>query len=112
MIASLAAAVRGTGVHAVMGWGGAPEGVITAAALKCLGGELQGRFMPETDEQRERLRGMGLDETRCTRPQTSRRESNWCSPQLVSRMGHASRVVRFIDAVHLEEHGARVIVRA
>ncbi len=44
VIAALAAAVRGTGVHAVMGTGGAPEGVLAAAALKCLGGEIQGRF--------------------------------------------------------------------
>ena len=62
VIASLAAAIRGTGVHGVLGWGGAPEGVITAAALKCLGGEIQGRFMPETPEQRQRLSDMGLDE--------------------------------------------------
>ncbi len=39
--AGIAAAVRGTGVHAVMGTGGAPEGVLTAAAMRCLGGEIQ-----------------------------------------------------------------------
>src|SRR5687768_12633329 len=42
--AGIAAAVRGTGVHAVMGVGGAPEGVLTAAAMRCLGGEIQGRL--------------------------------------------------------------------
>ena len=41
--AGIAAAVRGTGVHAVFGIGGAPEGVITAAAMRCLGGEIQAR---------------------------------------------------------------------
>lgn len=46
VIAALAAAIRGTGVHAVMGIGGAPEGVLAAAALKCLGGEIQARFTP------------------------------------------------------------------
>lgn len=44
--ASIAAAVRGTGVHAVMGVGGAPEGVCTAAAMRCLGGEIQARLAP------------------------------------------------------------------
>ncbi|HKV12740.1 MAG TPA: class II fructose-bisphosphatase, partial [Thermoanaerobaculia bacterium] len=42
--AGISAAVRGTGIHAVMGTGGAPEGVITAAAMRCLGGEIQARL--------------------------------------------------------------------
>src|SRR5207244_11844403 len=42
--AGIAAAVVGTGVHAVMGTGGAPEGVLTAAALRCLNGEILGRL--------------------------------------------------------------------
>ena len=42
--AAISCAVSGTGVHAVMGIGGAPEGVLTAAALRCLGGEIQARF--------------------------------------------------------------------
>jgi fructose-1,6-bisphosphatase/sedoheptulose 1,7-bisphosphatase-like protein len=42
--AGISAAVRGTGVHALMGIGGAPEGVLTAAAMRCLGGEMQGRL--------------------------------------------------------------------
>ena len=52
--AAISCAVQGTGVHAVMGIGGAPEGVITAAALRCLGGELQARFRFRNDEERER----------------------------------------------------------
>jgi len=44
LTAGISAAVSGTGVHAVMGIGGAPEGVLTAAALKCLGGEIQAKF--------------------------------------------------------------------
>src|ERR1700676_1840702 len=43
--AGIAAAVIGTGVHAVMGSGGAPEGVITAAAIRCLNGYIQGRLV-------------------------------------------------------------------
>ncbi|MDP2350511.1 MAG: class II fructose-bisphosphatase [Chloroflexota bacterium] len=52
--AAISCAVQGTGIHAVMGIGGAPEGVITAAALRCLGGELQARFRFRNDEERER----------------------------------------------------------
>ncbi len=53
--AGISAAVRGTGVQAVMGTGGAPEGVLTAAALRCLGGEIQARLKPTNEEQRRRL---------------------------------------------------------
>jgi fructose-1,6-bisphosphatase II len=57
--AAISCSVQGTGVHAVMGIGGAPEGVITAAALRCLGGEIQARFRYRNDEERERGRRMG-----------------------------------------------------
>jgi len=57
--AAIACAVSGTGVHAVMGTGGAPEGVITAAALRCLGGEIQARFRYRSDEEHERGTRMG-----------------------------------------------------
>ena len=57
--AAISTAVSGTGVHAVMGTGGAPEGVITAAALRCLGGEIQARFRYRSDEERERGARMG-----------------------------------------------------
>lgn len=50
-----------TGVDIMFGIGGAPEGVISAAALKCLGGDFQGRLVPEDDEQRERCAKMGID---------------------------------------------------
>ena len=57
--AAISCAVQGTGVHAVMGIGGAPEGVITAAALRCLGGEIQARFRYRSDEERARGERMG-----------------------------------------------------
>ncbi|MFW6175958.1 MAG: class II fructose-bisphosphatase [Acidobacteriota bacterium] len=57
--AGIAAAVRGTGVHAVLGAGGAPEGVLTAAAMRCLGGEVQGRLVAIGDDQQERLERLG-----------------------------------------------------
>ncbi len=67
--AAISCAVQGTGVHAVMGIGGAPEGVITAAALRCLGGEIQARFRFRNDEDRERAVGMlgHADETKVFR---------------------------------------------
>ena len=61
--AGIAAAVAGTGVHAVMGSGGAPEGVITAAALACLNGEILGRLVVKDDEQKERMQAMGIRDT-------------------------------------------------
>jgi fructose-1,6-bisphosphatase class II len=60
--AGISAAVRGTGVHAVMGIGGAPEGVITAAAMRCLGGEIQARLKATNPEQEERVRSMGFND--------------------------------------------------
>ncbi|HVL54035.1 MAG TPA: class II fructose-bisphosphatase [Vitreimonas sp.] len=66
--AAISCAVSGTGVHAVMGIGGAPEGVITAAALRCLGGEIQARFRYRDDADRERGARMGHgDESRVYR---------------------------------------------
>jgi fructose-1,6-bisphosphatase II len=63
--AAISCAVQGTGVHAVMGIGGAPEGVITAAALRCLGGEIQARFRYRSEEEKARGAAMGhADEER------------------------------------------------
>jgi fructose-1,6-bisphosphatase II len=58
--AGIAAAVSGTGVHAVMGSGGAPEGVLTAAALQCLNGEILGRLVVKDGKQAERMQAMGI----------------------------------------------------
>ncbi len=62
--AGIAAAVSGTGVHAVMGSGGAPEGVLTAAALQCLNGEILGRLVVKDGEQAERMQTMGIHDHR------------------------------------------------
>jgi fructose-1,6-bisphosphatase class II len=58
--AGLSAAFVGTGVHAVMGIGGAPEGVLTAAALRCLNGQILGRLVASKPEHHERLAQMGI----------------------------------------------------
>ena len=51
-----------TGVDILFGSGGAPEGVIAAVALKCLGGEIQGRLLPQNEEELERCRQMGIED--------------------------------------------------
>jgi fructose-1,6-bisphosphatase class II len=58
--AGIAAAVVGSGVHAVMGTGGAPEGVLTAAAMRCLNGEIYARLVVAKPEHEERCRAMGI----------------------------------------------------
>jgi len=58
--AGISAAVVGTGVHMVMGTGGAPEGVLTAAALRCLNGEILARLVVTQPQHRERLEKMGV----------------------------------------------------
>ena len=58
--AGIAAAVVGSGVHAVMGTGGAPEGVLTAAAMRCLNGEIFARLVVTKPEHEERCRMMGI----------------------------------------------------
>ena len=62
--AGIAAAVSGTGVHAVMGTGGAPEGVLTAAAMRCLNGEILARLVLTKPEDEARCRAMGIDDVK------------------------------------------------
>jgi fructose-1,6-bisphosphatase II / sedoheptulose-1,7-bisphosphatase len=73
--AGISAAVAGSGVHALMGIGGAPEGVITAAAMRCLNGEIQARFVLKEQLQQpedrskiadglvDRMKAMGISDT-------------------------------------------------
>jgi fructose-1,6-bisphosphatase II len=132
VIAALAVAMRGTGVHALMGSGGAPEGVLTAAAMKCLGGEIQGKFLPSSPEELLRCQKMGVDPNKVYSTselapgreivfaatgitdgellQGVRRFSGGLRTHTIA-MGYATRVVRFIDSVHLEGQGARVNIR-
>lgn len=122
--AAVSCAVMGTGVHAVMGIGGAPEGVVTAAALRCLGGEIQARFRFRNDEERARAERMGTssDEERVYSTTdlapgdalvfsaTGVTEGDLLSGvrffgggarthSLV--MGYQSKQVRFVDTVHM-----------
>jgi fructose-1,6-bisphosphatase class II len=60
--AGITAAVVGSGVHAVMGTGGAPEGVLTAAAMRCLNGEIQAKLVLTKPSDAERLKSMGIND--------------------------------------------------
>jgi fructose-1,6-bisphosphatase II len=132
VIAAIAAAVRGTGVHAVMGIGGAPEGVLAAAALKCLGGEIQARFVPSSESERQRLHDMGASEDKIYRTEdlAPGEEIVFAASGITDgdilhgvrffgggarthtvALGYQTRVVRFIDTIHLQDPGARVTIR-
>jgi fructose-1,6-bisphosphatase II len=132
VIAALAAAVRGTNVHAVMGTGGAPEGVLAAAAMKCLGGEIQGRFRPRNDDEKKRLEAMGANDHKVytTNELAPGKGIVFAATGITDgdllrgvkffkdgarthtiSMGYRTRVVRFSDAVHLLGSSARVNIQ-
>ena len=68
VIGAISAVVAGTDAHALMGIGAAPEGVIAAAALRCVGAEIQARLKFRNDEERQRAKRMGIaDESRVYR---------------------------------------------
>jgi fructose-1,6-bisphosphatase class II len=62
LCAGMATADPDSGVHAVMGTGGAPEGVLTAAAMRCLGGDIQARLVVSKPEHEQRCRAMGISD--------------------------------------------------
>ena len=129
LTAAISVAVSGTGVHAVMGIGGAPEGVLSAAALKCLGGEIQARFKWRSDEERERARVMGVDvddteRIYMTNDLASGAEVVFCATGVTDgellrgvrffgggarthslMMSYKRGLVRFIDTVHMWDPG-------
>ena len=60
--AAINTAFEDTGVDMLLGSGGAPEGVLAAVGLKCLGGELQGKLLPQNDEELQRCIEMGIED--------------------------------------------------
>jgi len=62
--AGISTALMGSGVHVVMGTGGAPEGVLTAAALRCLNGQIIARLVVNKPEHEERLAQMGVKDAK------------------------------------------------
>jgi fructose-1,6-bisphosphatase II len=59
--AAISTCVEDTGIDVLFGVGGAPEGVLAAAALRCVGGDIQGRIKPRNEEEIERAKKMGVD---------------------------------------------------
>ncbi len=130
---AISCAVSGTGVHAVMGIGGAPEGVLTAAALRCLGGEIQARFRYRSADERERGARMGHgDESRVYRTEDLASGDNLVfaatgvtagdllqgvrffgggarTHSLV--MAYQTKQVRFVDTVHMFDRDSPPRVR-
>ena len=82
---AIAAAQGGTGVDMLYGIGGTPEGVISAAALKCVGGGIQGKLWPRDDDERQRLVDAGSTPSACSRRTTSSPGRTSSSPRPASR---------------------------
>lgn len=57
---SVECGIQGSGIHMAVGIGGAPEGVLAAVGLKCLGGDMQAKLIPQNDEQIKRMHAMGI----------------------------------------------------
>ena len=129
--AGISAAVVGSGVHAVMGTGGAPEGVLTAAAMRCLNGEIFARLVVSAPEHEERCRAMGITDLRrvyCARDLASSKAIIFAATGVtegtllegVRFFGEGVRThsvimqtqphrVQFVDTIHLrEDRDARV----
>ena len=125
--AAISAAVSGTGDHCVLGSGGAPEGVLTAAALRCLGGQILGQFVPRNAAERQRCKEMGVDPERVydTDELASGANIMFCATGVTDGsllkgvrffgggartnslvMGLQSRTIRFVDTVHLFDPAA------
>jgi fructose-1,6-bisphosphatase class II len=131
--AGIAAAVDGSGVHAVMGTGGAPEGVLTAAAMRCLGGEIYARLVVAKPEDEERCRKMGISDFRriyAASDLASGQSITFAATGVtdgalmkgVRFFGHGTRTssivmqnephqIRFIDTIHVTDRGDDLRIR-
>jgi fructose-1,6-bisphosphatase II len=132
--AAISCAVQGTGMHALMGIGGAPEGVLSAAALRCLGGEIQARFRFRNDEERQRATKMlgNADESRVyhTEDLAGGEQLVFAATGVTSGellqgvrffgggarthslvMAYQSKQVRFVDTVHMFDRDRPPAVR-
>ncbi|MSO49129.1 MAG: class II fructose-bisphosphatase [Acidobacteria bacterium] len=131
--AGIAAAVDGSGVHAVMGTGGAPEGVLTAAAMRCLGGEIYARLVVAKPEDEERCLKMGITDFRriyAAGDLASGEAITFVATGVtdgalmkgVRFFGHGTRTssivmqnephqIRFIDTIHVTDRGSDLRIR-
>jgi fructose-1,6-bisphosphatase II len=93
---AIAAARPGTGVDMLYGVGGTPEGVISACALKCVGGGMQGRLWPRNDEERQKLADAGYDVDRVLRTDDLVRSDNVFVAATGVTTGALLRGVRYV----------------
>jgi fructose-1,6-bisphosphatase II len=132
LMPAVSAALIGSGIHAVMGAGGAPEAVLTAAAIKCLGGEIQARLRWRNEDEKKRAAKMGIDlseeKVYFTEDLAPADEIVFAACGITTGdtlkgvnyfgngarthsliMAHKSGLVRFVDTIHLNrERGGRV----
>lgn len=122
---AVATGIEDSGIDMVMGIGGAPEGVLTAAAVRCFGGYMQGRLVFSNDEERERARAMGIkDLDKIYQAEEMARGDVFFAATGVTNgdlvrgvryfaggarthtvvMRSASRTLRFIDTLHSFDH--------
>jgi fructose-1,6-bisphosphatase II / sedoheptulose-1,7-bisphosphatase len=129
----MSTAIRGTNIHVLMGIGGAPEGVLTAAAIRCLHGQMQGRLVVLEDWHRRRLDEIGITDHHHVYSETELASGNdilFVASGVtkgdllegVRLFGGGLRVasvimslfthtVRFIDSVYMEEDGIFEVMR-
>lgn len=123
--AGIAAAIRGTGIHAAIGIGGSPEGVLTAAAIRCLGGDMQARFFPMEKWQEDRLQELGFKDFKkvyTAEELAPGKDIFFCATGVTSGdllegvrffgggvrtssvfMSYRQRIIQFIDTIYQEE---------
>jgi fructose-1,6-bisphosphatase II len=100
---AISAARAGTGVDLLLGIGGTPEGIIAAAALRCMGGAMQARLCPRDDEEREKVQAAGHDIERVlvTEDLVRGEDIFFCATGITD--GELLRGVRYYaDSVHTE----------
>jgi len=122
LLPGIGVAMRGSGIHALMGIGAAPEGVITAAGLRCLKGEMQARFWPKNREEEKRFKQMGgrMDKVYTSQELASGKNIIFCATGVTNGdllkgvrffgggarthslvMSNISGKIRFIDTTHV-----------
>ena len=125
--------IEGSGIHMLVGSGGAPEGVIAAAALKCLGGDMQGRLLPSDDCEIARAKKMGIGDINkvLTIADLVHGEDASCAATAITQgdmvnpvhyfgggvrthsivMRYKSGTVRFVDAIHKLDRKSMIFKR-
>lgn len=104
VVSAIATCFEETGVDLFLGTGGAPEGVIAAAAIKCLGGEMQGRLVVNTEEEQKRCEAMGADYDRLlTMEDLVRSDEAYFAATGISE-GDLLRGVRFLSGDRVKTH--------